>query len=1735
MKGTLCLFFRWFLLYQNLLFYAETDEANKPSGVVFLEGCYCERLITPLGSGPKGKDSDKQLSHCFAITYRRENQRHYELMAETESDCKAWIDAIKQASFNKMLLQKEELEQKHLHLLQIVESEKTAKWQYTQQCEELTLEIKKLRTELCQLKREWKFLPNTKSRSASSSEEEPEEIRKIKKVQSFFRGWLCRRRWKQIVEEYIHSPHAENMRKRNSLVFRMVEAEEEYVRQLQILISGFLRPFKMAACSRKPICTHEDVNSIFLNSETVFFLHQIFLKGLTARMENWPTLVLGEVSMHDKSIRDLFDMLLPMLSIYQEYVVTECKQNVEFAHFLDKLENKSGIQGRTLENFLTYPMHQIPRYIITLHELLAHTPYNHVERKSLENARNQLEDLSRQMHDEVSETENIRKNLSIERMIAEGCDILLDMNQVFVRQGTLLQLPKNRKSSSMRSLMGNFKSSEKDNVRQCFLFTNHLIIATRTSGGKLHLVDKVGRIALSDVSLIEDPPETCFYDDQDGGSLNSSLSSLSSDSSSGPAMHHILADGSSGKETYHNLDFKIVVEQKSGPPVTVHLVASTMQEKQAWVTDISQCLDNVHFSSANLLNPSGLKDGSSTAMSASAVKSDPRLFKDDVDIRFSRTLNSCKVPQIRYATPERLLERLTDLRFLSVDFLNTFLLTYRVFTDGMTVLEALKKVYNATEPPEADNLYPNIPGGGHHLPNVIFSRSPAMSRQESFDSPLLDSRRSSCASRRTSVEEEQREAAGLHLIQETAGRDDNDDESSKTNNTSRDQQQQQQQHRVSVSSPVKLSGPSLPQQSLLLDTNNKTMIKSADVLEEKFLAIPSSSGRTSGQQQTLITGSAAVASSTSTSSTADTTNGIGADERSSAARTAGGSLIDLGAAAGNFRGEAPAAGPEVGQRSKSVTAMTMTMGTLPPPPVAARGSSAGLNMRPMPMAVQNLQASESSSAPISNSSACHQHQQHASADSAGPSSSRPVPPPPPSSSSVPRAETPPAEDNPSLAVPGNTRKNQQQQQQQLHPLQQHRPSQVLKFEPANPEMPAAGTGSGAPSGTTSGGGGQQSAAVSKPIVKISSGDNESAAGSLVPSGGGINLLSSGLDHAGSRRPSRDTTVSLSRSRAGSGCLSGFQTPKRGSYSSLMPSSASSYSGQGAGPPFVPRRMVASRDSEVTQHSTTSSSFIVQAASARSSSYICPDSPSNNPKVGVVITSSRQARRRSSSSTAAAAFAAATAASGNPRDVPVGVPAGLSLLTNSCPPSRRVSYQTTYSSLGGSGGGGGGGGMCCGDLSAGDGSRRMSSRSSVGSSLGIGLGDVYRRGSSKDGRDELMMKRIPRGSDAAAAMHLTATAATMRVLSVLRHWVSKHPQDFESEQLKSMTVEFLEDCVSAPNLLPAEHKAATQLLRLLTREDFEHKAIDLETLLAPPASPFPDDLKHSSKTSAAMRDPCDQFSALEIAEEMTYLDHKIFISIKSEELLGQAWMKSEKNTKAPHVVMITKRFNEVSRLIASEILSKPFMNERVAVIEKWTGVADICRCLHNFNGVLQICSAFTNSSVFRLKKTWDRVSRTTKQTLDKLQKLVAADGRFRNLRDALHRCDPPCIPYLGLYLTDLSFIEEGTPTFTEDHLINFSKMRMAVQTCGEFIAHVIREIRHFQQTPYKIEHNKRAANYLLFMQNTLSEEELYQRSPFFMTIRFLIPPFGWLFVANIVVLVVVIKNKTFEDHQPIWDK
>ncbi|KAK9306671.1 hypothetical protein QLX08_002746 [Tetragonisca angustula] len=318
----------------------------------------------------------------------------------------------------------------------------------------------------------------------------------------------------------------------------------------------------------------------------------------------------------------------------------------------------------------------------------------------------------------------------------------------------------------------------------------------------------------------------------------------------------------------------------------------------------------------------------------------------------------------------------------------------------------------------------------------------------------------------------------------------------------------------------------------------------------------------------------------------------------------------------------------------------------------------------------------------------------------------------------------------------------------------------------------------------------------------------------------------------------------------------------------------------------------------------------------------------------------------------------------------------------------------------------------------------------------------------------------------------STAIMTRVLKILRHWISKHPQDFQSDnRLKNLTIKFLDDIIHWPNLLPAEHKAAIQLLRLITKEQPENNKEELRTLLAPP--------------TVKIKQSVETFASVEVAEQMTYLDHKIFMALSSEEFLGQAWTKADKASRAPNICLLTKRFNEMSKLIASEVVRRRSVSGRVAVIEKWVAIANCNRTLRNYNGVLQICAALSSSSIFRLKRTWNKVPEATTQMMEELQDIVSSDGRFKNLKEALRRCDPPCIPYIGMYLSDLSFIEEGTRTMTEDGLLNFSKMRM--------IAHVIQEIRQLQQGSYNIEPIAKIINYLLDPSLQIDDDTLYRMS------------------------------------------
>ena len=58
-----------FSLLQNLLLYYDSENSGKPIGVIFLEGCFCERVLNPVtgnavGSGGNAGNNKSEKLHC---------------------------------------------------------------------------------------------------------------------------------------------------------------------------------------------------------------------------------------------------------------------------------------------------------------------------------------------------------------------------------------------------------------------------------------------------------------------------------------------------------------------------------------------------------------------------------------------------------------------------------------------------------------------------------------------------------------------------------------------------------------------------------------------------------------------------------------------------------------------------------------------------------------------------------------------------------------------------------------------------------------------------------------------------------------------------------------------------------------------------------------------------------------------------------------------------------------------------------------------------------------------------------------------------------------------------------------------------------------------------------------------------------------------------------------------------------------------------------------------------------------------------------------------------------------------------------------------------------------------------------------------------------------------------------------------------------------------------------------
>ena len=200
---------------------------------------------------------------------------------------------------------------------------------------------------------------------------------------------------------------------------------------------------------------------------------------------------------------------------------------------------------------------------------------------------------------------------------------------------------------------------------------------------------------------------------------------------------------------------------------------------------------------------------------------------------------------------------------------------------------------------------------------------------------------------------------------------------------------------------------------------------------------------------------------------------------------------------------------------------------------------------------------------------------------------------------------------------------------------------------------------------------------------------------------------------------------------------------------------------------------------------------------------------------------------------------------------------------------------------------------------------------------------------------------------------------------------------------------------------------------------------------------------------------------ELAKQIIMYAGSFYYKITAKELLDCAWSKPRIKHRAPNVVGITNHFNKLNQFVQHEILFAPTLKRR---IELWTFFSQLAYKLwklHDFFDGMAIATAFNANPVYRLKVHKQIIDPTVMSQIDIIMNDARSEKNFAQLltlhAEALKNAGL-VIPYVGVYLTQLTFFYDGNKDYI-DGLVNFQKCAGIYQLVTKILSFQMKEFTY----------------------------------------------------------------------------
>ncbi|KAG8580074.1 hypothetical protein GDO81_007120 [Engystomops pustulosus] len=197
-------------------------------------------------------------------------------------------------------------------------------------------------------------------------------------------------------------------RKRQGYIHELIQTEERYMDDLQLVIEVFQKPMAESGA-----LTEAEMGMIFVNWKELIMSNTKLLKALRVRKktggEKMPVEMIGDILVTELSHMQAYIRFCSCQLNGAALLQSKTDEVPEFKDFLKRLATDPRCKGMPLSSFLLKPMQRITRYPLIIKNILENTPETHRDHGHLRDALERSEELCSQVNEGVREKENADK------------------------------------------------------------------------------------------------------------------------------------------------------------------------------------------------------------------------------------------------------------------------------------------------------------------------------------------------------------------------------------------------------------------------------------------------------------------------------------------------------------------------------------------------------------------------------------------------------------------------------------------------------------------------------------------------------------------------------------------------------------------------------------------------------------------------------------------------------------------------------------------------------------------------------------------------------------------------------------------------------------------------------------------------------------------------------------------------------------------------------------------------------------------------------------------------------------------------------------------------------------------------------------------------------------------------------------------------------------------------------